>query len=157
MSPYATGTQVTAARSREEIERILRRFHATGFAYGWSENIATVGFQIAGLTIRVSVPMPDPDDREFRLTPTRGTRRSDKQAAAAYEAEVNRRWRALAAVIKAKLIAVEDRVSTLEKEFLAFIVLPDGSTIGDFAEPYLARGESLPLLPQPPPKSLGRG
>jgi hypothetical protein len=40
-------------------------------------------------------------------------------------------------VIKAKLEAVESRISTVEEEFLAHSVLPDGRTYGDFAVPQI--------------------
>ena len=36
------------------------------------------------------------------------------------------RWRALLLIIRAKLEAVESGITTLESEFLANIVLPDG-------------------------------
>lgn len=146
---YAAGTQVSAGASRDEIERLLRRFKASNFAYGWSEDQAAVGFSFGGLTIRISVPMPDPDEKRFWYTPGRALKRTEKQAEAAWDDEIKRRWRSLAAVIKAKLIAVEDGISTVEKEFLAFIVLPTGQTLGEWAEPQLARGEALPLLPRP--------
>ena len=49
------------------------------------------------------------------------------------EQEIKSRWRALALVVKAKLEAVECGISTLENEFLAFIVLPGVDfTIGDW-------------------------
>jgi hypothetical protein len=72
----------------------------------------------------------------LRLTPTR-RRRTKRQAAEAYEAECRRRRQALAAVIKAKLVAVEDGISTNthEAEFLAYVVLSDGRTIGEWAGP----------------------
>lgn len=147
---YAASTEVSAERSRTEIERLLRRFGATGFAYAWSEHAATVAFHIAGLTVRIAVTLPHQGDPEFSRTPT-GRQRTARQAEEAYEAECRRRWRALAAVIKAKLVAVEDNISTLENEFLAFIVLPNGQTLGEWAGPQLAKGEPLPLLPHPGP------
>ena len=143
---YATATDVSPERSRGEIERLLRRFGATGFAYAWSESSATIAFHIEGLTVRVAVPLPTPDDPSFRLTPT-SRQRTDRQAEEAYEAECRRRWRSLAAVIKAKLVAVEDNISTIEQEFLAHIVVPNGQTVGELALPQLARGEPLSLLP----------
>lgn len=146
--PYATATEVSPERSRTEIERSLRRFGATGFAYVWSEGTATIAFHVGGLTVRISVPLPRPDSSEIQLTPT-GRRRTARQADQAYEAESRRRWRSLAAVIKAKLVAVEDNISTIENEFMAHIVLPNGQTIGEWAGPQLARGEPLPLLPTP--------
>lgn len=38
-------------------------------------------------------------------------------------------------IIKAKLEAVESGISTIEREFLYEIVLPDGSTVGDWVIP----------------------
>lgn len=52
-------------------------------------------------------------------------------------------------VIKAKVVAVEDNISTIEAEFMTHIVLPNGQTVGEWAGPQLARGEPLPLLPTP--------
>lgn len=46
--------------------------------------------------------------------------------------EVRQRWRALLLTVKAKLEAVECGISTLEQEFLAFIVLPNSMTLGDW-------------------------
>ena len=152
-SRYATATEVTPDRSRSEIERVLRRFGATGFAYAWSGDTATIAFHVGGLTVRIAVPLPAADDPQFRRTPT-GRTRTERQAHEAYEAEVRRHWRALAAVIKAKLVAVEDNISTVEQEFLAHIVLPDGQTFGEWAAPQLARGEFLPL---PVPQALPQG
>ncbi len=74
---------------------------------------------------------------------------TERQAQEAYEAEVRRRWRALAAVIKAKLVAVEDNISTMEQEFLAYVVLPNGQTLGEWAGPQLNDARPLPLLPAP--------
>jgi hypothetical protein len=146
---YATATEVSTGRSRDEIERTLRRFGATGFAYAWSGTTVTIAFHLGGLTVRVAVPLPSPDAPELCRTPT-GRRRTQRQAEEAYEAECRRRWRSLAAVIKAKLVAVEDNISTIGQEFLAQVVLPNGQTIGEWAGPQLARGEPLPLLPAPP-------
>jgi len=152
---YAQGTEVSADRSKADIERTLRRFGAKNFAYGWSDEEAAVGFTIGGMTVRIALPLPGPQDREFSRTPT-GRSRTAKQADEAYEAECRRRWRSLAAVIKAKLVAVGDNISTIEKEFLAFILLPNGQTVGEYVSPQLAKGEALPLLPSPR-RALGTG
>jgi hypothetical protein len=44
----------------------------------------------------------------------------------------------LVAVVKAKLVAVEDNISTLEREFVADLVLPNGQTMHEWARPQLA-------------------
>lgn len=55
---YAASTEVTPERSRTEIERSLRRFGATSFAYAWVDDTATIAFHIGGLTVRISVRYP---------------------------------------------------------------------------------------------------
>jgi hypothetical protein len=61
------------------------------------------------------------------------------------------RWRALALAIKAKLEAVESGIATFEEEFMAYIVLPDGQTVGEFLSPQIeaaySSGRMPPLLP----------
>lgn len=127
---YAEGTTVSPERSQGEISQFLKRYGATGFAYGWEDSRAMIAFQAHGRHIRFLLDLPSPDDADFLLTPTR-QRRTTTAAAAAYQAETRRRWRALALAIKAKLEAVETGITTFEDEFLAHIVLPDGSTVGD--------------------------
>jgi hypothetical protein len=135
---YADHTEVPSDRSRAEIERTLRRYGASAFAYGWDALCATVMFELAGRRIRFRLPMPDRNNRAFTHTPSRGTRRSDEAIDAAWEQAQRQRWRALALVIKAKLEAVAAGITTEEQEFLAHIVLPDGSTVGDWAKTQLA-------------------
>jgi hypothetical protein len=155
VSRYAEGTSVTEERSRAEIEQLLRRFGATGFAYGWDGNQAMVGFRASDRQVRFSLAMPEPS--EFRLTATR-QRRSDTATMTAYQAEVRRRWRALALAIKAKLEVVASGIATFDEEFLAHVVLPDGRTVGAVIAPELDaahRGGIAParLLPALPPGS----
>jgi hypothetical protein len=150
MPRYAESTQVSSDRSRSEIERTLRRYGASAFAYGWQEGQAQVMFEMASRRIIFRLPMPDPASREFTLTPT-GRERSPSAAEEAYEQAVRQRWRALALVIKAKLEAVEAGISTVEDEFLSHIALPGGQTVGQWLGPQLdavyARQELPALLP----------
>jgi hypothetical protein len=88
--------------------------------------------------VKFVLPMPDPKAREFTHTPARGTLRSPAEAEKAWEQAGRQRWRALALVIKAKLEAVAAGITTIEDEFLAHTVLPDGSTVGQFMKPQLA-------------------
>lgn len=138
MTRYAENTQVPSEKSRAEIERDLRRHGATAFTYGWDKAEAVVMFEISDRRILFRLPMPDRNERRFTHTPAKGQRRSDDAIEAAYEQGIRQRWRALALVIKAKLEAVEAGIVTLETEFLAHIVLPDGSTVGEHAIPNIA-------------------
>ena len=150
MSPYAANTEVPADRSRAEIERILDRYGATAFMYGWDRdsNAAMVAFEVEGRRIRIMVPMPQRE--QFASTPT-GRRRAAKETDTAWEQGKRQRWRAMALIVKAKLEAVEAGISTIEAEFLAHTVLPDGQTVGDWLGPqieYVYRTQAMPpMLP----------
>lgn len=153
MSRYAERTEVTSDRSRAEIERILRRYGATAFAYGWTDTDATVMFEMANRRVRFRLPLPNRLDRIFTHTPGKGMRRSDEAAEREWEQAQRQRWRALALVIKAKLEAVDAGITTVEQEFLAHIVLPDSSTVGEWAAPQLAAAYASSLMPSLMPGS----
>ena len=145
---YAQNTQVSSDKSKAEIEKTLQRYGANGFMYGWQESKAVIAFQMAERHIKFILPMPDRNDDEFRLT-DRGKERAENAQQQAYEQSIRQKWRALALVIKAKLEAVESGISEFEKEFLANIVLPDGSSVGDFMIPQIKiayQSGSMPKL-----------
>lgn len=152
MTRYAAETEVSADRSRAEVERTLARYGATQFIYGWDREggTAILGFRLQGRMIRLVVPMPSPDDPEFRLSPG-GRTRPNAAITAAYEQAVRQRWRAVALIVKAKLEAVEAGISSVEQEFLANILLPDGRTVGQWAQPQIeavyTTGQMPRLLP----------
>lgn len=147
---YAKDTDVSTDRSRAEIERTLRRYGATAFAYAWEDNRALIEFKIADRRVRFIVAMPDRN--AFKLTASKRLR-VDTAVEAAWEQAQRQRWRALLLVIKAKLEAVEAGISTIEEEFMAHIALPDGRTVGQWLKPQLedayARGHMPPMLPPP--------
>lgn len=151
MPQYAEKTSVPSDRSRSEIERTLARYGADQFMYGWGIGEAVIAFRADGRNVKFVLPMPDRNAKEFTHTPSRGTRRTESQAAEAFEQAVRQRWRALALVIKAKLEAVEAGITVFEDEFLAHIMLPDGSTVGQWARPQLAiayeSGQMPALMP----------
>lgn len=137
---YAKDTAVPVARSRDEIERTLTRYGATAFSYGYDQDRAVVMFQAQGRRVRFDVLVPPL--AEF------GETRDAERARAQVERQ---RWRALLLVIKAKLEAVAVGIVTFEEEFLAHIVLPDGSKVADWMAPQLEHvyetGEMPDLLP----------
>jgi hypothetical protein len=151
MGKYATETTVSSEKTRLEIERVLTRYGATAFAYGWEGSRALIGFTLQARQYRFILPLPERDAREFTHTGSRGLRRPVAGATAAWEQACRSRWRALLLVIKAKLEAVEVGVSTLESELLSALVLPDGRTFSEWAGPqaeYVYRTGRMPdLLP----------
>ena len=151
MTPtYASNTDVSADRSRAEIERTLQRYGATSFAYGWQDDRAALGFSLNERQIRFILPMPNRNDKVFTHTPSRGNRRSETEITRAYDQAVRQRWRALSLVIKAKLEAVESKIVTFEDEFAMHMVLPDGSRAGDAVvraiDTAYATGSVAPML-----------
>ena len=114
MTRYAEKTKVPVARSRDEIERVLGRYGANAFGYGWDGTRSVVSFRAQGRFIRFAMDIP-----------------ADAQ-------EERQRWRALLLVIKAKLEAVESGITTFEEEFLAHVVLPDNRTVGEWLLPQVA-------------------
>lgn len=144
---YASRTEVGSDRSRIEIERILARYGATQFAYGWAAGSAMIGFQFQGRLIRFTMQLPQAQDA---LTKTGRRPRNPSQT---QEQLTRQKWRALALGIKAKLELVESGITTFEREFLAHVVLPNGQTFGDWAVPQIdtayRTGALPPLLPAP--------
>jgi hypothetical protein len=149
---YAARTEVPESQSRNEIERTLTRFGADAFAYGWSADHARaqVMFELRGRRMRFEIALPDRSAPEFTRD-RNGRKRTEAAMRAAYDQELRRLWRSLALVIKAKLEAVATGIVSAEEEFLSHVVLPDGSTVGQWVEPQLAavygRGDMPALLP----------
>lgn len=158
MTRYAQGTEVTVEKSRAEIERTLTRYGATEFAYGWRPGMAMVQFHMEQRAIRFLLPMPDPAEARF-TSYKRGYatyERSKDAARSLWEQACRQRWRALALVVKAKLEAVESGISTFEAEFMANILLPDGSTFGEWAVPQIRRVYEQHVMPSMLPELEAR-
>lgn len=145
MGKYAENTSVSSEMSRLEIERTLIRYGATGFVYAIAEAKAMVGFLMNGKQVKFILPLPPMED--FRYTPT-GRDRTEKSKMDAREQACRQRWRALHLVIKAKLEAVESGISIFENEFMANIVLPDGTTAGDFMLPQINQAYETSEMPK---------
>lgn len=146
MAPYAANTTVSTEASRMEIERTLRRYKAESFAYGTEGRKASVMFRLAGRVVRFILELPDPKEKRFTHH-SRGLRTPDS-AEKEWEQACRQKWRALALVIKAKLEAVSAGITTVEDEFLAHTVLPDGRSFGDWAKPEIERAYQIGHMPQ---------
>jgi len=144
---YAETTKTPVDKTRTEIEAALRRYGATAFGYAWSPTAASIMFEIDGRQVRIMLPLPDRKERRFTHH-SRGER-STEMAEQVYEQACRQSWRALLLVVKAKLEAVAAGISSIEREFLADVVLPDRSTIGEWVRPQLERayaGHDMPAL-----------
>lgn len=134
MRKYAEGTEVSVERSITEVKRLILRYGAESFTYQETPGDIKIAFVLSHLGVQMSVEFPDAE--KYAFTPT-GKRRYDDAKWAEWEKECKRRMRSLAAVIKAKFIAIDDGVATVEQEFLPYIVMHDGRRIGDCLIPQL--------------------
>lgn len=149
MAKYAERTEVSADKSKTEIERTLARYGADGFAYGWEGAQTTIYFKMRGRRVRYMLALPARS--EFELTPSGNLRTSDAAIDAAWEQAQRQRWRALLLVIKAKLEAVEAGITSFEDEFLAATLLDKGMTVSEWIQPQIEEtyktGKFPALLP----------
>src|SRR6266508_170711 len=131
MSSYARRTSVVPSKTRAEIEHELEKRGASAFGYNRDGQRNVIAFTLEGLQVRMDLPMPDPGDfPDYRAR--NGVKVSGQKQ---YDEEVRRRWRALLLVVKAKLVAVDEGITSLEREFLADTVLVDGSTVLERVRP----------------------
>lgn len=147
---YAEGTEVPVERSRAEIERLLKRAGASAFFTSTDEEkgLAVVGFRLAERLFRIEVVKPTARDAP---SPSKHSHVSKADQADRWcNAEERRRWRVQVLLIKAKLEAVAMGGTTVEREFLADMLTPNGQTVGQQAFPALAAayktGKMPPLL-----------
>jgi hypothetical protein len=128
---YAAKTKVPSEKTRMDIERLVKKYGAKGFASGWHDGRAQVQFFAHNRHVRFTV--------------------STANATAVQERE---RWRALLLLVKAKLVAVDAKIATFEEAFVGDIVLPEtGKTVWESVREPLRlayeTNKSLPLLGGP--------
>lgn len=143
---FAKGTTVSVEKSQVEIQKLVTKYGATSFVSGYNKDNAAIVFEANGRRVKFLLPLPKLEDVQFRRW-----RHNAVRQRTALEKEQRRLWRAFGLVIKAKLEAVQSKVSTFESEFLAHIVDPStGKTIGETAIPAIAaayeRGVRMPPL-----------
>lgn len=149
---YAKGTAVPVERSRAELVKILEKAGATRCMIGNDGSKAVAFFELKQRPIRITWEMPTAADRQFtHLHPENkwSSKRSDLQAKKLYEQSIREKWRALILIVKAKLEIIEAGHSTVDKEFLADVVLPSSQTVHEMMSEQLAallEGPKTPLL-----------
>jgi hypothetical protein len=123
---YAARTRVAPEQTRNDIERVVKRYGATGFVSGWEGDAVRLEFLCKGRHIRFVM-----------------------QAPAAEQAK-RQKWRSLLLLVKAKLEAVDAKIATFEEAFLSDTVMPDGKTVWErVREPIAleyASGKPLSLI-----------
>ena len=128
MMAYASRTEVPVAKSRGDIEALLRKAKASRVVHMDEPLEAIVMFSLESRLIKFEIRVPgDASDQRRRSI-----------------------WRAVFLVIKAKIEAVEQGITTIEQEWLAHVVLPDGKTVGQWIEPQLEVAYDRGVMPSNP-------
>jgi len=142
MIKYATGTLVSPARSKDEIERTLKRFGASDVMCVTWRGKAAVMFDYNGKRVRITADLPT----EVKTPKGRNPRHPDK----AFDQADRQIWRALLVTIKGQMTAVEAGIKTFEAAFMGDILLPNGKTVAEWAVPQIesaySSGEMPPML-----------
>jgi hypothetical protein len=157
---YAAGTTVSVEKSKAELDALLGKHGASsrGIVVDDDRGLALVAFQLKGLRYRMEVPMPKPDAFVRPETVPRNwngmsAAQREDWARRAWDQAMRERWRAVVLLVKAKLELVRIGISTVEKEFLADLLLPNGETvniaIARQLQEALASG-TMPMLPMGP-------
>lgn len=143
---FAQETDVPVEQTQREIEELVERYRADDFIRGRQGEAAIIAFRMNACTVKFVLPIPVIAD--FEKMPNRNAKRTPEAQRQAWELGKRQRWRALKLSIQAKLEAVAAGISTFEREFLPFIVLPGGQTVGDEIIPRLPEtfGTGAPLL-----------
>lgn len=150
---FAAGTKVSVDKSRAELDKLLAKHGATqrGIMSDDVEGRASVVFVLAGHRYRMDIPLPlakafqKAPKWPYKPRPAADQRRLHDQAC-------RERWRAVVLLTKAKLELVALGVSTVEREFLADLVLPNGERLHEaVARQLVAAASSNAPLTLPPP------
>ena len=118
---YANRTAVSVDKSQKEIQKTLEKYGATGFLFGVSSGQAICAFEMNSRRIKFVISVPT------------GNSDKDKQ-------KKRTSWRCLLLAIKAKLECAASGISTFEQEFLAYVVMPNGLTVGEDVIPKIESG-----------------
>lgn len=124
---FAEDTSVPADRTQGEIKKRLREHGADQIVVFESADKTAVAFTVRGSMYRITVPI-DP---------------KAKNAAQ----EERRAWRLLNLLMKAKMEAVREGATTIEREFLADRLLYDGRTVSEVIGPELQIAEREGRMP----------
>lgn len=124
---YAEDTKVPVARSQEQIKKMLRELGSDRMAVFESEQENSILFEI---------PNADGYSTQYKLTSVvpEGRRTLAQRERAS--------WRALVLLIKAKKVAIQQGITTVEKEFMGDTVMPGGATLIDYYQDLIAHNYS---------------
>lgn len=140
---YSTGTKVDVDKSRIELEKILAKHGATQRQVTVDDEAgkAQIVFRLDQRMIRLNMRserdcLPDPGKSDFnqdvhcpRGWNTWTVKRREEWVEAETEQCDREAWRRLVLITKARFELIADDPEQVERQFLADIMLPDGSTV----------------------------
>lgn len=143
---YAEGTDVSADKSRQELEALLDKHGATEFAIHRDSERTTIMYRMKDRMVKQVVTYPPraaylKDPKHYWKT------RSDAQVQSMQDAEWRRLWRAQVLITKAKLEMIASGGSTFEREFLADMMLANGETVAEAVLPRIAESYETGRMP----------
>lgn len=124
---FAQDTFVPVSTSEAESKKRLREAGADQIAVFESADKALLAFTLHG--------------RQYRLTVPIVTKAKDKAQ------EDRRAWRLMLLLLKAKLEAVREGATTIEREFMADLVMPNGQTMAEYIEPQISLAYERGAMP----------
>lgn len=142
---YANGTVVPAEKSRMELEKILRRAGAVQHGFMNDGQCAMVAFILDGRHIKLSIKIPTLQEMQARSKYSY----DEKRLLRMVDQEERRLWRVMVLLVKAKLEAVAQGLSDVQREFLADLVVENGKTVSEVLHAQLdevRRGGKVKLL-----------
>lgn len=102
---YASTTTVNVDKSQADVRAMLKTLGAERMAVFSAPEGDSVVFEVRGTYYKITAP------------PAKGVQ-AERSA-----------WRALVLLVKAKKVAIDQNITTLEREFFADVVLRDGSSL----------------------------
>lgn len=125
MRRYAQNTNVSSARSKDEIETLLRKAGAERIAFSSNTGRASVLFELHERSVLFELALPSRASFAAKLDGRTRRERPNPNADRDWERACRERWRALALAIKSKLVSIDAGIEQFEEAFLAHIVVFD--------------------------------
>lgn len=158
MNRFASNTSVPVERSQAELQRLVRQHGASTVATMQTETGAVVAFQVGAYRVRLELDVPTTkrflDSAKHDKAPRGWLSWDEKRrlqwAREQVEQVERQRWRALLLVTKAKFELIAEGASSIEREFMADLLLPNGQRVEQWLVPQLKENEGRrmpPLLP----------
>jgi len=161
VSRYAEGTAVAPEKSRAEVEQLFRKAGAARVMIDSDDagGIAQIAVHIKERWFKFQVLRPTLDEAKTEWKKGAGRRRyapKSGELEKLADQEWRRRWRVLVLVSKAKLELISSGESSVEREFMADLVMPGGRTLHEYVTPAIAEAYANGALASPPRLGSGR-